>query len=317
MTIMEEGTELLTRLKQALVDKNPDVALPMTTSCSPGWVKFIAHTFPEYLPNVSSCKSPQQMFGALAKTYYAQNRNLDPKDIVSVSIMPCTAKKYEASREEHQMDNGTPYTDAVLTTRECIWMIKCMGVDFANLPDGSFDSPLGESSGAADIFGATGGVMEAALRTAYEKVTGESCPKLEFDQVRGVKGIKEATIDINGTMINIAVSNGLNNAKALFDRVATGDKQYHLIEVMACPGGCVGGGGQPYPPDNVVVLDPQLVEKRARALYGIDSNKKLRTSHTNPSIIKLYEEFLGEPNGEKSHRLMHTTYKPVTPKGIR
>jgi iron only hydrogenase large subunit-like protein len=231
--------------------------------------------------------------------------------------MPCTAKKYEAERPEHRTTGGVPYTDAVLTTREFIWLAKCLGVDFQNLPDGEFDSPLGVSSGAGDIFGATGGVMEAALRTAYEKLTGEACPSLDFEQVRGVKGVKEATINIKGIAVNIGVSNGLKNAKTLLDKVITKKKEFHIIEVMACPGGCVAGGGQPYPPDGMYVLDPALARIRAKALYTIDAAKTLRTSHENPQIKQLYQDFLGEPNGHKSHELLHTSYVPRLPRGVR
>lgn len=310
LTIIEEATELLSRLGSG---EN----LPLITSCSPGWINFMERFYPELIPHASTCKSPMSMLSALLKTDYAEKKGIDPKNVFVVAVMPCTAKKFEAVRPEHKTPWETPYTDAVLTTRECIWMIKCMGVDFAKLPDGDFDNPLGESSGAADIFGATGGVMEAALRTAYEKVTGETCPQLEFTEVRGVQGVKEAAIDLKGTTINVGVSNGLNNAKILFDHVTSGEKQYHLIEVMACPGGCVGGGGQPYPPEGTVVLDPALVERRAAALYQIDSGKAIRKSHENPAIQKLYEDFLGEPNGHKSHELLHTSYEPKTPKGIR
>jgi iron only hydrogenase large subunit-like protein len=246
----------------------------------------------------------------------AEKKGLDPKQIFVVAIMPCTAKKFEAARPEHEAPWGAPYTDAVLTTREFIWMAKCLGVDFRGLPDGDFDHPLGLSSGAADIFGATGGVMEAALRTAYNTVTGKSCPNLDFNTVRGVQGLKEASIEIDGTTINVAVSNGLNNAKQLFERVREGHKTYHLLEIMACPGGCVGGGGQPYPPDGMYVLNPELTRLRAKALYTIDAGKKLRESHANKEIQQLYEEFLGEPNGHKSHELLHTRYIAREPRGV-
>jgi len=313
LTIMEEGTELLSRLKQALVDKNPDVALPMTTSCSPGWVKFIEHTFPEYLPNVSTCKSPQQMFGALAKTYYAQNRNLDPKDIVSVSIMPCTAKKYEANRPEMR-SSGYKDVDYVLTTRELARMIKQAGVDFMNLKEDKYDSIMGVSSGAGVIFGATGGVMEAALRTAYEIVTGREVPfeNLNITPVRGMEGVRHASVLIedckeewsflNGVELKCAVAHGLVNARELMDGVKSGEINVHFIEVMACPGGCLGGGGQPIP------TNEEIRRKRTEAIYAEDMSMEIRKSHENPEIVGIYKEFLGEPLGHKSHELLHTHY---------
>ena len=231
--------------------------------------------------------------------------------------MPCVAKKFEAGRPEHTMADGTPYTDAVLTTRELAWMIKSYGIDFNDLPNGEFDRPLGISSGAADIFGATGGVMEAALRTAAVKLTGEELGPLVFEEVRGVTGLKEATLRINGMDINIAVSNGLTNAKRILDAVKKGEKPYHLIEIMACPGGCIMGGGQPYPPLDHDPLDPETARTRAKALYDIDAGKQLRRSHENPAIEHLYTEFLGEPNSEKAHQLLHTHYNARMPRGIR
>ncbi|MFH0759367.1 MAG: NADH-dependent [FeFe] hydrogenase, group A6 [Bacteroidota bacterium] len=313
LTIMEEGTELLTRLKKALVDKDPDVALPMTTSCSPGWVKFIEHTFPEYLPNVSTCKSPQQMFGALAKTYYAQVRKLDPKNVVSVSIMPCTAKKYEANRPEMR-SSGFKDVDYVLTTRELARMIKQAGVDFNKLKEDKYDSIMGESTGAAVIFGATGGVMEAALRTAYEIVTGREVPfeNLNITPVRGMEGIRLASVKIedckkewsflNGVELKCAVAHGLVNARELMNGVKNGEIQVHFIEVMACPGGCLGGGGQPIP------TNEEIRRKRTEAIYAEDMSMEIRKSHENPEIIAIYKEFLGEPLGHKSHELLHTHY---------
>jgi iron-only hydrogenase group A len=294
-----------------------DGPLPLLTSCSPGWVNFLEKFYPEMIPFTSTCKSPMSMLSTLMKTYYAEKKGLKPEEVYVVAIMPCVAKKYEASRPEHAMEDGTPYTDAVLTTRELAWMIKSYGIDFVNLPDGEFDRPLGISSGAADIFGATGGVMEAALRTAAVKLTGEELGPLVFDDVRGVTGLKEATIHIAGVDVNIAVSNGLTNAKVILDKIKEGGKQYHLVEIMACPGGCVAGGGQPYPPDSMDVLDPQLPLLRAKALYKIDSDKQLRRSHENPAIEHLYQEFLGEPNGEKAHHLLHTHYHASLPRGIR
>ncbi len=313
LTIIEEGTELLTRLKRALVDDDPDVALPMATSCSPGWVKFIEHKYPEYLPNLSTCKSPQQMFGALAKTYYAKKINVAPENIVSVSIMPCTAKKFEANRPEMK-DSGYKDVDFVLTTRELAVMIKQSGIEFEKLNDESFDSIMGIGSGAGVIFGASGGVMEAALRTAYEIVTGREVPfdNLEITPVRGLEGVKEATVKIEGTVeawkflegaeLKCAITNGLENAHKLMEAIKKGDRFYHFIEIMACPGGCLGGGGQPFPVDNEIRL------KRMQAIYDEDRNLPLRKSHENPEIIQIYKEFLEEPLSHKSHKLLHTSY---------
>jgi NADP-reducing hydrogenase subunit HndD len=291
--------------------------LPLLTSCSPGWIKFMEHFYPELIPNASSCKSPMQMLSTMTKTYYAQMKGIDPKDIYVVAIMPCTAKKFEAEREEHVMEDGTPYTDAVLTTRELIWMIKAYGIDFTKLPDDDFDAPLGFSSGAADIFGTTGGVMEAALRTAAEKITGKPLTKLEFKQVRAVEGLREATVKIGGQDINVAVANGLGNAKIILEKIRSGEAQYHLVEVMACPGGCIGGGGQPYPPEGYHVLDKEINRLRAQALYTIDEAKTVRKSHENPFVVKLYDEYLKEPGSELAHKLLHTTYGPREPKGIK
>jgi NADP-reducing hydrogenase subunit HndD len=313
LTIMEEGTELLTRLKKALVDKDENVHLPMTTSCSPGWVKYIEHMYPEYLKNVSTCKSPQQMFGALAKTYYAKARNLDPGNIVSVSIMPCTAKKYEAHRSE-MYDSGYRDVDYVLTTREMAILIKQAGLDFNKLKPVKFDRLMGESSGAGVIFGATGGVMEAALRTAYEIVTGRDVPfeDLNILPVRGMEGVREASIKIekplkewaflDGIELKCAVAHGLVNAKKVMDAVKSGQADYHFIEIMACPGGCLGGGGQPIP------TNPEIRKKRAEAIYAEDGDMPIRKSHKNPEIIKIYKDFLKEPLGEISHHLLHTKY---------
>ncbi len=314
LTIMEEGTELLTRLKKAIVDKDATVSLPLTTSCSPGWIKFIEHTFPEFLPNVSTCKSPQQMFGALVKTYYAQRKNINPKDIVSVSIMPCTAKKYEAQRPEMR-DSGYQDVDYVLTTRELAIMIKQAGIEFLKLEDEQYDRFMGDSTGAAVIFGATGGVMEAALRTAWEIVTGTTVPfeNLNITPVRGMEGIKEATVTISGCKpewsflegvdLRCAIAHGLANAKQLMQAVKDGKANYHFIEIMACPGGCLGGGGQPIP------TNPEIRKKRAEAIYSEDEHMPLRKSHENPEVAQIYQEFLGEPLGHKSHELLHTHYK--------
>jgi len=310
LTIIEEGTEFLKRME----GNGP---LPLLTSCSPGWVNFMEKFYPEMIPLASTCKSPMQMLSTLIKTYYAKKKGIDPKEIYVVSIMPCVAKKFEAAREEHRLPNGDPVTDAVLTTRELAWMIKSYGIDFPHLPAGEFDRPLGLSSGAGDIFGTTGGVMEAALRTVAVKLTGEELGPLVFEDVRGVSGLKEATIQIAGKDINVAVCNGLTNAKRALDHIKSGTKSYHLVELMACPGGCIMGGGQPYPPFDMEVLDPALARLRAKALYDVDAQKQLRRSHENPALMKLYEEFLGEANGEKAHELLHTHYHARMPRGIR
>lgn len=315
LTIMEEGTELLTRLKGALVDKNPDIKLPMATSCSPGWIKFIEHMYPDYLGNLSTCKSPQQMFGALVKTYYAKARKIEPDKIVSVSIMPCTAKKFEASRPEMH-DSGYRDVDYVLTTRELAIMIKQAGIDFMKLNDMHYDRLMGESTGAGVIFGATGGVMEAALRTAYELVTGREVPfeNLNINPVRGMEGVKEASVKIEkplsewsfleGVELRCAVAHGLVNAKKVMDAIKAGKANYHFIEFMACPGGCLGGGGQPIP------TSPEIRKRRAEAIYAEDAGMPLRKSHQNPEVVKIYKDFLGKPLGEKSHHLLHTKYVP-------
>jgi len=314
LTIIEEGNELLRRLKKALVEKDPSAKLPLTTSCSPGWVKFIEHAFPGYLDHVSTAKSPQQMFGALAKTFYAKKINVAPENIVSVSIMPCTAKKYEADRPEMR-SSGYKDVDFVLTTRELALMIRQAGIDFASLPDDDYDSIMGESSGAGVIFGATGGVMEAALRTAYELVTGREVPfsNLNITPVRGMEGVREASIKIENTLpewnflegveLKCCVAHGLANAKKVMDAVKAGTVNYHFIEIMACPGGCLGGGGQPIP------TNEEIRKKRAEAIYREDENKPIRKSHENPEVIRLYEEFLHEPLSETAHKLLHTHYR--------
>jgi len=314
LTIMEEGTELLTRLKKALVDKDEKVVLPMMTSCSPGWIKFQEHMYPELLDNLSTCKSPQQMFGAVAKTYYADKINIKAQDMIVVSIMPCVAKKFECERPEMR-DSGYQDVDYVLTTRELAMMIKQAGIDFDKLEDDHYDSILGESTGAAVIFGATGGVMEAALRTAYEIVTGREVPftNLNIKPVRGMEGIKEASIKIKsvkpewsfleGVELNVAIAHGLANARKLMEKVKSGEASYHFIEIMGCPGGCLGGGGQPIP------TSPEIRKKRAEAIYSEDTEMVLRKSHENPEVAEIYREFLGEPLGHKSHDLLHTHYK--------
>jgi len=294
LTIMEEGHELIHRLSSG-------GTLPLLTSCSPGWVKYIEHFYPELLPNVSTCKSPQQMFGAVAKTYYAEKFGVDPAKMFVVSIMPCTAKKFECTRPEMH-DSGYQDVDVSLTSRELGRMCREAGIDFARLEEEEFDAPLGLSTGAAAIFGATGGVMEAALRTAYEVVTKKELKELDFTQVRGMAGIKEATIDLDGTKLNVAVAHGLGNAREMLERVKRGEKDYHFIEIMACPGGCLGGGGQPIKTTNAVR------EARIEAIYREDKRMKIRKSHENPAIKQIYEEFLGEPLGEKSHHLLHTHY---------
>jgi NADH-quinone oxidoreductase subunit G/[NiFe] hydrogenase diaphorase moiety small subunit/NADP-reducing hydrogenase subunit HndD len=310
---MEEGTELLTRLKKILVDGDKNTKIPMFTSCSPGWIKFIEHKYPEFLPNLSTCKSPQQMFGALAKTYYAKKRQLDPSKMVSVSIMPCTAKKFEADRPEMR-SSGFKDVDYVLTTRELAIMIKQAGIDFRLLEPSSYDSIMGDSTGAAVIFGATGGVMEAALRTAYEIVTGRDVPfnNLNITPVRGLEGVKEATVKIEGCTddwkflegaeLKVAIANGLTNANKIMKLVRQGKAPYHFIEIMACPGGCIGGGGQPIP------TSTDIRKNRSNAIYAEDEHMKLRKSHENPDVITIYKDFLGEPNSHKAHELLHTHY---------
>lgn len=298
LTIMEEGYEFLNRL-------NNDGVLPMMTSCSPGWVNYVEKHFPDYRDHLSSAKSPMSMFGAIAKTYYPEKAGLDVNDIITVAVMPCTAKKYEASRPEMGR-NGQQDVDIVLTTRELIKLIKYVGLSLTELPESDFDSPLGVGSGAGAIFGATGGVMEAAMRTVYEKVTGKTLKKLEFTAVRGFEGIKEATVTINGRDIRLAVVHTLKNARKIMEQVKKGISPYDFIEVMACPGGCIGGGGQPIGTTNAIR------QKRMAALYEIDKNMPLRKSHENPEIITLYKDFLGEPLSEKAHELLHTTYTKVT-----
>ncbi len=310
LTIVEESAELLRRL-------DGSGPLPMLTSCSPGWISFLEKFYPELIPHASTCRSPMMMTSVLAKTYYAEKMGIDPANVFMVAVMPCTAKKFESRRPEHLLGDGTPYTDAVLTTRELIWMIKCYGIDFVDLKPGEFDAPLGLSTGAADIFGTTGGVMEATLRTAYETVTGQRCENLEFTDVRAVEGLREATIALGDARLNVGVANGLTNAKTLLDQATSGEKTFHVIEIMACPGGCIGGGGQPYPPLQSQVLDAELLRRRARALYSIDGGKQLRRSHENPAVVELYRDYLGEIGGHKAHELLHTNYQPRLPRGIR
>lgn len=299
LTIMEEATEFLDRVKNGGV-------LPLITSCSPGWVKYCEHYFPDMTDNLSSCKSPQQMFGAVLKTYYAEKEGIDPAKIVSVSVMPCTAKKFEVGRDG-EAASGYPDVDIAITTRELARMIRRVGLKFTELPDEKFDEPLGISTGAGVIFGATGGVMEAALRTAVETLTGEELKTLEFTDVRGVEGIKEAVYDVAGMNIKVAVASGLGNAKKLLEKVKAGEADYQFIEIMGCPGGCVNGGGQPQVPGPVRnVTDIRAL--RAKALYSQDEAMTLRKSHDNPAVKKLYEEYLGAPGSHKAHEILHTTY---------
>ena len=303
LTIMEEGTELLGRIKNGGV-------LPMITSCSPGWINYAEYNYGDLLPHLSSCKSPHQMMGAIIKTYYAEKNNIDPENIYVVSIMPCTAKKFEKEREQLKVNN-IPDVDAVLTTRELAKLIKRSGIDFKRLPDEEFDQDLlGEYSGAGVIFGVTGGVMEAALRTVADILTGESAPldKIEYEAVRGVEGIKEATVNVAGMDIKLAVVSGLGNARKLLNKIRAGEADYHFIEVMACPGGCVNGGGQVIQPSNIRSW-VDLRAERARATYEEDRSLPIRKSHDNPFIKKLYEDYYGEPGSHQAHHDLHTTYQ--------
>lgn len=299
LTIMEEAHEFLERVQHGGV-------LPMITSCSPGWIKYCEHYFPDMTEHLSSCKSPQQMFGAIAKSYYAEKMGLDPKDIVSVSIMPCTAKKFEIQRPD-QAANGVPDVDYSLTTRELGRMIERLRINFQALPDEPFDVPLGLGTGAAVIFGATGGVMEAALRTAVESLTGEELANLDFTDVRGMDGIKEASYNVGGMEVKVAVASGLINARTLLNRVKSGEAQYHFIEIMGCPGGCINGGGQPQQP-GYIRNTMDIRGLRAKVLYDSDQGHQIRKSHENPAVKELYDTYLGAPGSEKAHHLLHTTY---------
>lgn len=313
LTILEEGMELLARLRRALVDQDSTVALPMMTSCSPGWVKFLEHFYPDLTGNLSTAKSPQQMLGTVIKTYYAQSRGLQPEDIVVVSVMPCTAKKFEAARPE-MTDSGGRDVDYVVTTRELGRMIRKNGLDFANLPDSQFDDPLGQSTGAADIFANSGGVMEAALRTVHEVVTGKPVPaqNLHVKDLMGIHGIRELELTFTGCLpdyawlegvtAKVGATSGLGNARKLMDRVQGGEGGYHFLEIMACPGGCLGGGGQPR------MTTDEVRQARFAAICAEDEGKPLRKSHENPSIAKIYAEFFGQPNSHKAHELLHTHY---------
>ena len=307
LTIMEEGTELLGRLQNG-------GTLPMITSCSPGWVNYAEYNYADLLPHLSSCKSPHEMQGAILKSYWAEQKGIDPKDIFVVSVMPCVAKKFERQREQLQV-NGIPDVDAVITTRELAKMIKRSGIIFNRLPDEDWDQDImGDYSGAGVIFGVTGGVMEAALRTVYFKLTGKEKEAITFEEVRGHDaGIREASIDINGTTVNVAIASGMRSAKVLLDEIKAGTSKYQFIEIMGCPGGCINGGGQPYirpcflPNEDDDIIDTYK-EKRAKALYSEDERQTVRQSHNNPQITELYEKFLGEPNSHKAHELLHTTY---------
>ncbi len=306
LTIMEEGTELLHRIQNG-------GKLPMITSCSPGWVNYAEYNYGDLLDHLSSCKSPHEMFGAILKTYYAEKIGVDPKDMYVVSIMPCSCKKFEKERPQ-LTTNGLADVDAVLTTRELGRLIRRAGINFTKLPDEDFDTDIvHDYSGAGVIFGVTGGVMEAALRTVYFALTGKEYDKISFTEVRGLEGVREATIDINGTAVNVAVANGMKSAKVLLDDIRAGVSKYHFIEIMGCPGGCINGGGQPYvrsaflPNEDDDIMDT-YIQKRAAALYSEDERQVIRQSHNNPQIKALYDEFLGKPNSHKAHELLHTTY---------
>jgi len=299
LTIMEEATELLDRIQNGGV-------LPLITSCSPGWINYCEHYFPDMTENLSSCKSPMQMFGATIKTYYAEKMGIDPKDIVVVSIMPCTAKKFEIGRDD-QSAAGVPDVDIALTVRELGRMIDRAGINFLSLPDEEFDLPLGMATGAAVIFGATGGVMEAALRTAVETLTGEELKNLEFSDVRGIEGIKEATYNVAGMDIKVAVASGLKNAKDLLTKIKSGEADYHFIEIMGCPGGCVNGGGMPQVPASIRNFN-DIRALRAKVLYDLDSSNPVRKSHENPAIKELYTTYFGKPGSHKAHKILHTSY---------
>lgn len=301
LTIVEEAHEFLERFQNGGV-------LPMITSCSPGWIKYCEHYYPELIPHLSTCKSPQQMFGATMKTYYAQKMGIDPKDMVVVGVMPCTAKKFETKRP-NQAASGYPDVDIAITTRELARMIESAGIFFKHLPDEEFDNPFGESTGAATIFGTTGGVMEAALRTAVETLTGKELENVDFKEVRGMKEVKEAEYDVDGTKIKVAVASGTKNAKVILDKIKDGTADYQFIEIMGCPGGCINGGGQPI--QHAVVRNfVDLKARRAQALYDADAKKTKRKSHENETIKQMYAEYLGEPGSHKAHEILHTSYIP-------
>ncbi|HPC93958.1 MAG TPA: NADH-dependent [FeFe] hydrogenase, group A6 [Sedimentisphaerales bacterium] len=308
LTIMEEASEFLERIQS----KGP---LPLITSCSSAWMKYMEQFYPDLIENISTAKSPMSMASAMIKTYFADKIKADPKKILSVAFMCCTAKKYEAARPELDV-RGMRATDLVVTTRELAWMVKSAGIDFVNTKPEKFDEPLGLSSGAGAIFGVTGGVMEAAIRTAYELYTGETLIDIEINDVRGFKGVKEARVMLDGQELRLAVAHGLGNAHQVLEMVRQDRNRFHFVEVMGCPGGCIGGGGQPYPLVNSIPLDEECLKLRAQALYGLDREKTIRRSHENPDVQRLYKEFLGRPLSEKSHELLHTHYKAKLPKGI-
>ena len=301
LTIMEEGTELLNRLT-AYLNGDKNVRLPILTSCCPAWVNFFEHQFPDMLDIPSTARSPQQMFGSIAKTYWAEKMGIPREDLIVVSIMPCLAKKYECGRDEFKV-NDDPDVNYSISTRELASLIKRANIDFNSLPEEDFDQPLGESTGAGVIFGASGGVMEAALRTAYELYTGQKLEKVDFEAVRGLDNIKKATVRLNGVELHVGIAHGLGNARKLLNEIKEGKSEFHAIEIMACPGGCIGGGGQPLHHGN-----SELLKARTHALYEVDRYKPLRKSHENPYILKLYEEYLGKPMSEKAHHLLHTHY---------
>jgi NADP-reducing hydrogenase subunit HndD len=301
LTIMEEGTELLGRIQNHL-EGDGSARLPILTSCCPGWVNFFETNFPELKDVPSTAKSPQQMFGAIAKTYFAGKQNIKREDMIVVSVMPCLAKKYECQRDEFSTD-GNPDVDISISTRELAAFIRQANIDFRTLPDEQFDNPMGESTGAGVIFGTTGGVIEAAVRTAYELHTGKKLEKVDFEQLRGLEGVRKASIDFNGLELRIGIAHGLGNARKLLNDVRDGKSEFHAIEIMACPGGCIGGGGQPFHHGK-----SEILKARASALYREDQDKPIRKSHENPFIRVLYDEFLGEPNSEKAHELLHTHY---------
>jgi iron-only hydrogenase group A len=308
LTIMEEASEFLERVQS----KGP---LPLITSCSSAWMKYMEQFYPDLIENISTAKSPMSMASAMIKTYFAEKIKVDPKKILSVAFMCCTAKKYEAARPELEV-RGMRTTDIVITTRELVWMAKSAGIDFVNIKPEKFDEPLGLSSGAGAIFGVTGGVMEAAIRTAYELYTGETLIDIELNDIRGFKGVKEAKVMLDGQELRLAVAHGLGNAHQVLEMVRKDRSRFHFVEVMGCPGGCIGGGGQPYPLVNSIPLDEECLKLRAQALYGLDREKTIRRSHENPDVQRLYREFLGRPLSEKSHELLHTHYKAKLPRGI-
>ena len=300
LTIVEEANELVERLTNG-------ETLPMITSCSPGWVRFIEMNYPELLDHLSSCKSPHQMFGSILKSYYAKKAGIDPSKMYVVSVMPCTAKKFEKIRPEMKNDS-LPNVDSVITTRELARMIKQANIHFTTLEESEFDDPMGEATGAGAIFGTTGGVMEAALRTAYESITGEELQKLDFEEVRGKKGIKKATIKIGDKEIKVAVAHGLSNAREILEEIKNGKADYQFVEIMACPGGCIMGGGQPIK-SSKIRADVDVRKLRSEALYTIDEKSTIRKSHENPILQKIYKDYLGKPGGEKAHKLLHTHYE--------